>query len=122
MYFEDIFFRIKRLWQQQYVLSYGNKAKTFIESLGADYDKIDSLVECQKSDYTEWESMMAFVMYQVLTKSGLELLEQNHNILTVDTISLEKFERKYRENLEYEGNEQYLASYKGLRVRAFQAK
>lgn len=114
-HFEDVFFRIQPLWQPHYPLTYGNQAKTFIESLSADYDKIDFIVGYKKRGYDGWDDMMVFVMYQVLTQWGLDLLAQERDILAIDDIPLEAFERQYKENLEYEGNERYLARYKGRR-------
>ncbi|RIV25385.1 hypothetical protein DYU11_08785 [Fibrisoma montanum] len=114
MYFEDIFHPIKTLWKEQYYLEYGNSKKSFIISLRDDFREIEYIVEVERREqYNEWHRMMVLVSYQVLTKIGLTYLELAVNVLNIKDIPVEVFEKKYRENLEHEGNEGYLSKYKG---------
>ena len=114
MYFEEIFQPIKALWKEEYFLEYGNKGKTYIASLGDDFDEVSYIVDIEyKENYTVWHKMMVLVMYQVLTENGLKLLGQAIYSMSVNNIPIEDFEKKYKENLEYEGNEKYLSEYRG---------
>lgn len=115
VYFEDVFSPIKNLWKGQYELTYGNKSKSFVESLRDDYHEVEYIVDVErKGEYNEWHSMMFFVMYQVLTETSLRLLKQGIYTFNMDDVPVEDFERKYLENLQAEGNERFLAKYRGL--------
>jgi hypothetical protein len=117
-YFEDIFYPIKVLWKGVYNISNVEKTKTYIESIGDDYDEIEYIVETEnKKKHTWWDSMMVFSMYQTLTRIGLNYFKENKNVLNINDIPIEEFEKDCLENLEEEGNEEYLAKYKGLKSR-----
>ncbi len=116
MYFENIYHNIKPLWKKLYSLGDVNETETYIANLANDWEEIDFLVSHKlKEKYNEWEKMMLFIMYQVLTEYGLEQYELSKEIIDIDDIPLERFEKKYLDNLHYEGNEEYLKEYKGLK-------
>lgn len=116
MHFEEIFNKVKPLWKQRYRVSYGNKRKSFIPSISAEYDKVEYIVDFKyKYLYSEWESMLVFTMFRALTRKGLSYLDNGiSKYLHIDEITIEEFEKYYLENLKEEGNEMYLKQYKGL--------
>lgn len=116
MNFNEIFNRVKPLWKSKYRLSYGNKRKSFIPSISAEYRRVSNLVDVEyRHNFTEWESMLVFTMFSNLTEKGLFYLEKKHNkYLNIDEISIEQFEKKYLENLKEEGNEDFLDQYEGM--------
>ncbi|MXP05586.1 MULTISPECIES: hypothetical protein [unclassified Apibacter] len=121
-YFEDIFYPVKALWKGVYNIENVEKTKTYIESIREDYREVEYVVENEnKKKYTWWDSIMVFTMYQTLTSVGLNYFKQNKKILNIDDISIEDFEKNFLENLEFEGNEEYLAKYKGLKSRVDKA-
>ncbi|WP_303850059.1 hypothetical protein [Apibacter mensalis] len=61
--------------------------------------------------------MLTFTMYGTLTDWGLKYLKEGKEYLNIEDIPIEEFEKDYLENLEFEGNEEYLAKYKGLKSR-----
>jgi hypothetical protein len=117
VFFEEIFHPIIGLWKQEYYLEYGNKTHTCIASLRDDFLEIEDVVEIENSDkkYKLWNSMMVFIIYQVLTEKGLQLLERGEKDLLIKQISIADFEDQFLENLRYEGNEKYLEKYKGFK-------
>lgn len=117
MYFNDIFDNVKPLWRRDYQLSYGNEVKSYILSIGDEYQGVEYIVDLKnKNKYTEWESMLVFTMYRTLTKKGQFYLNNGiSDYLNIDEISIEEFEIDYLYNLEQERNEEYLSQYKGLR-------
>ena len=117
-YFEDIFEPIKKLWKGVYYLPDKENGKTFIVSIRKDYNEVEYVVDFKdKKKYTWWESMLFFTMYGTLTDWGLKYLSEGKEYLNIDEIPIEDFEKDYLENLKFEGNEEYLAKYKGLKSR-----
>lgn len=121
-YFEDIFYPVKALWKGVYNIENVEKTKTYIESIREDYREVEYVVEIEnKKKYAWWDSIMVFTMYQTLTSVGLNYFKQKKKILNIDDISIVDFEKNFLENLEFEGNEEYLAKYKGLKSRVDKA-
>lgn len=117
-YFEDIFYPIKKLWKGVYNIENVEKTKTYIESIREDFREIEYIVEIEnKKKYTWWDSMMVFAMYQTLTRIGLNYFKENKKVLNIEDIPIEDFVKDCLGNLEFEGNEAYLAKYKGLKSR-----
>jgi hypothetical protein len=117
-YFEDIFDPIKKLWKGTYYLPNVKNTKTYVESIGEDYNEVEYVVDFKdKKKYTWWESMLFFTMYGTLTDWGLKYLKEGKENLNIEDIPIEEFEKDYLENLKFEGNEEYLAKYKGLKSR-----
>ena len=117
-YFEDIFYSVKKLWKGIYKIENVEKTETYIESIGEDYNIVEYIVDFKdKKKYTWWESMLFFTMYGTLTDWGLKYLSEGKEYLNIDEIPIEEFEKDYLENLKFEGNEEYLAKYKGLKSR-----
>lgn len=117
-YFEDIFYSVKKLWKGIYKIENVEKTETYIESIGEDYNIVEYIVDFKdKKKYTWWESMLFFTMYQTLTRIGLKYSKEGKEYLNIDEIPIEEFEKDYLENLKLEGNEEYLAKYKGLKSR-----
>lgn len=117
-YFEDIFYPVKALWKGVYYLPDKENETTFIVSIREDYREVEYIVDFRnKKKYTWWESMLFFTMYGTLTDAGLQYLKEGKEYLNIEDIPIEDFERDYLSNLEEEGNEEYLAKYKGLKSR-----
>jgi hypothetical protein len=117
-YFEDIFYPIKKLWKGVYYLPDKENGETFIVSIREDYNEVEYVVDFKdKKKYTWWESMLFFTMYGTLTDWGLKYLKEGKENLNIEDIPIEEFEKDYLENLKFEGNEEYLAKYKGLKSR-----
>lgn len=60
-------------------------------------------------------SMMWFIIYQVLTEKGLELLKSGTDKLIIKDIPIADFEDQFLENLKSKGNKKYLEKYKGFK-------
>ncbi|MXP05585.1 MULTISPECIES: hypothetical protein [unclassified Apibacter] len=117
-YFEDIFEPIKKLWKGVYYLPNKENGETFVVTLREDYREVDYRTQFENKDnYNEWDFMMVFTMYGTLTDWGLKYLSEGKEYLNIDEIPIEEFEKDYLYNLEEEGNENYLAKYKGLKSR-----
>jgi hypothetical protein len=117
-YFEDIFYPIKKLWKGVYYLPNVKNTKTCVESIAENYDEVDYITQFEnKIKYNEWDLMMVFTMYGTLIDWGLKYLKEGKEYLNIEDIPIEDFEKDYLENLKFEGNERYLAKYKGLKSR-----
>ena len=117
-YFEEIFYPIKKLWKESYYLPDNKNTDKSIEVIWNDYEKVEIIVDNKdKSKYTEWEGMLTFTMYRTLKRMGLKNLREGKEYLNIEDIAIEEFERDYLSNLKEEGNEEYLAKYKGLKSR-----
>ena len=117
-YFEDIFEPIKKLWKGVYYLPNNKNTETAVEVIWGEYDRIENIVRFQnKKKYDVWQLMLTFTMYGTLTDWGLKYLSEGKEYLNIDEIPIEDFEKDYLENLKFEGNEEYLAKYKGLKSR-----
>lgn len=121
MYFEDIYNKIRPLWKETFSLEGIEKTKSYIEDIKQDYDKVEDIVDfSDKENYTEWESMLSFTMYQALTAFGLEKWrKEKAKALNFSEIPIALFEEYFKNNLEpedkFEGNEEYLKKYKGFK-------
>ncbi len=117
MYFEDIYSKIRPLWKESYSLNDIEITETYIKSLSKDWEDIDFLVDAkiENGEYGEWEGFMAFVMYQIITEYGIEQHKLGKETINTDDVPITRFENKYLENLQYEGNEDYLKEYEGLK-------
>ena len=97
------------------------ETETYFRDIKQNYNKIEEIVDfTNKEEYTEWEKMLVFTMYQTLTAFGLEKWKKERaKILHFDEIPIELFEKYFKRNLEpedeFEGNEEYLKQYKGLK-------
>jgi hypothetical protein len=117
-YFEDIFYPIKKLWKGVYYLPDKENGSTFIVSIREDYREVEYLVRFKgKRKYDVWQLMLFFTMYGTLIDWGLKYLKEGKEYLNIEDIPIEDFEKDYLENLKFEGNERYLAKYKGLKSR-----
>ncbi|MBS9464401.1 hypothetical protein KIM67_18435 [Flagellimonas sp. 389] len=116
MYFEDIYNKIRPLWKKRYFLGDVKNTKTYIKNLADDWEEIDYLVSYrEEKKHSAWEKMMLFVMYQTLTEYSLEQSTLGKQTIDLDEIPIARIEEKYRENLQFEGNEEYLKKYKGFK-------
>jgi hypothetical protein len=116
MYFEDVFYPIIKLWKTEFYLEYGNKKKSYVLSIGDDYDEVEYIVDVEQKDkYNEWHRMMVFTIYSTITDYGLNNLSKEIYSLNLLDIPIESFQKEYLENLREEGNERYLNDYKGFK-------
>ena len=121
MYFEDIFRQIEPLWKREFSLEGIEKTKTYVKSISENWKEIDLLVDfTHKEEYTEWERMLTFTMYQTLTAYALEKWnKEKATTLSLNEIHITVFEQYFRKNMEpeaeFEGNEEYLKQYQGFR-------
>ena len=117
MYFEDIYNRIRPFWKKTYINVDYDKDLTFEEDyIGYDWHQIDFILNTNKEKYDVWDSMMLFIMLQVIVEYSKIQFKLGKQIIDIDEISISRFEKRYLENLRYEGNEKYLKKYKGLKT------
>lgn len=117
-YFEDIFYPIKNLWKGCYFLLDKENKGEYIKSIANDYNRVDDFVRfIEKRKYDVWQLMSVFTVFGTLIDWGLKYIKQGKEYLNIDEIPIEEFEKDYLENLKLEGNEEYLAKYKGLKSR-----
>ena len=117
MYFDDIFNRIKPLWKDRYEIGDLVINETFARSLADDWENNHDRMQLARGtkDFNEWDSMMLFVIYQVLTEYAIDQFKKNELEIVIGEIPFELFERKFLKNLQFDGNEVYLRNYKGAR-------
>ena len=121
MHFEDIYQKIEPFWKREFSLEGIDETETYIKDILKNYNEIESIVDfSRKKDFTAWESMLVFTMYQVLTAFALEKQKKEKSgILYFDEIPITLFEEYFRKNLEsedeFEGYEEYLKEYKGFK-------
>lgn len=116
MYFDDIFKTIRPLWKLKYNLGDVNKTESHIEDLSKDWEQVDYIISYrEKENYNDWDRMLSFVFYQVMTEFGIEQFQKNKMVMNIDDIPLNRIEKKFHENLKFEGNERYLENYKGFK-------
>lgn len=122
MYFEDIYNKIRPYWKDSFSLEGIEETETYILSIKKNYTEIEYLVDYKYSNnFTEWESMLVFTMYQALTEYAIKKWKMNNRIeeIQISEIDLTTFEEFFRKNLEpeneAEGSPEYLKAYKGLK-------
>jgi hypothetical protein len=121
MYFEDIYTKVEPLWEKEFSLEGIEETETYIQDIRRNYNEIERRVDfTHKKDYTEWEGMLTFTMYQALTAYALEKWsKEKAATLSLDEIPITVFEEYFRKNMEpeyeFEGNEEYLKQYQGFR-------
>jgi hypothetical protein len=120
MYFDDIFKKIEPFWKDEFLLINIDETETYVQSLRENFNEIDNIIYfANKENYSVWESMLAFTMYQVLTAYALNLWNvKKSNILYFKDIPITVFEEYFRKNLEEEGNEDFLKCYQGFKPLA----
>jgi hypothetical protein len=117
-YFEDIFYPVKKLWEGRYFLLDKENKREYIKSIANDYNRVDDIVRFkEKRKYDVWQLMSVFTTFRTLIDWGLKYLKEGKEYLNIEDIPIEEFEKDYLENLKFEGNERYLAKYKGLKSR-----
>lgn len=119
-YFEDIFFKIRPLWKEKYIiyiLDDENNVSFFSDYISSDDEQIDYILGHQKKLYNEWDSMLFFTFSITLYKRARYEFSIGSKILDLNDIPIEDFEKDYLSNLKEEGNEEYLAKYKGLKSK-----
>jgi hypothetical protein len=121
MYFEDIFKKIEPLWKREFSLEGIEETETYIQDIRSNYNEIERRVDfTHKMEYTEWESMLTFTMYQTLTAYALEKWKnEKSTMIFINEIPVTTFERQFKRNMEpeaeFDGNEEYLKQYQGFR-------
>jgi hypothetical protein len=121
MYFEDVYFKISPFWKISFTLENIEQTKSYVESIRRNYNEIEYIVDFKnKKNFTEWERMLVFTMYQTLTAFALKKWEKEKSeILYFREIPITLFEEYYRKNMEpedeFEGNLEYLNQYKGFK-------
>jgi len=121
MYFEDIYKKIRPYWKESFSLDNISETETYVSSIKENYNDIEYIVDHECSnDFSEWESMLVFTMYQAITAHAIERWkEESVNKILLSDIPLRVLEEYYRRNLEPEdecdGSPEYLEQYKGLK-------
>jgi hypothetical protein len=121
MYFEDIFRKVEPLWKREFSLEGVKETETYVLDLKDEYNRIEDIVDfSNKEDYSEWESMLIFTMYQTLTAYALEKWKnEKSSMITIDEIPITLFERQFKRNMEPKGeveaDEKLLKQYQGFR-------
>jgi len=117
MYFEDIFSNLKEFWKDSFNLSGVYETETYIQELLVNYQKLEYDISfLHVEDFSEWERMLAFTMYQALTAYGIEKWKNDQsNILYFKEVPIETFEHYFKKNLEEKGNEEFLMNYRGFK-------
>ena len=121
MYFEDIYNKIRLYWKDSFSLDKISETETYVSSIKENYNDIENLVDHECSDdFSEWESMLIFTMYQALTAYAIERWKAECvNKILFSDIPITVFEEYFRKNLEPEGecdgSPEYLKQYKGLK-------
>lgn len=122
MYFEDIFDKVKPLWKECFSLNEIQETETFIKDIKQEYNRIERIVDFSDNEnYTEWESMLVFTIYQALTAFAINKWNKEKiNSISINEVPIGLFEEYFRKNLEpedeFEGNMKYLSHYKGFRL------
>ena len=100
MYFEDIFKKIEPLWKREFSLEGIEETETYVKSISENWEEIDHRVDfTHKEEYTEWESMMTFTMYQTLTRFALKKWKnEKAGTLAFDEIPITLFEENFRKS------------------------
>jgi len=121
MYFEDIYNKIRPLWKDSFSLKNLNETETYVEDIKQEYNRIEAIVDfADRKNYTEWESMLVFTMYQTLTAFTIgKWNKEKVKSININDIPITLFEEYFRKNMEpedeFEGNQEYLKQYKGFR-------
>lgn len=122
IYFEDIYKKIRPYWKDSFSLEGIAETKTYVLSILKNYNEIEYLVDYKYSNnFTLWESMLVYTMYQALTAHAIKKWKINNKIeeIKYSEIGLITFEEFFRKNLEpedeSEGSPEYLKKYKGLK-------
>jgi hypothetical protein len=117
MFFEDIFNKVNGLWKDSFILSKIDDTGTYVQSILLNYEEIVHEIDfLHKKNYTEFERMLAFTMYQALTAHGIKKWKnEKSEVMNFNEITLETFEYYFRKNIELKGNEEYLKDYEGFR-------
>tara|TARA_B110000967_G_scaffold158882_1_gene164365 strand:+ start:101 stop:469 length:369 start_codon:yes stop_codon:yes gene_type:complete len=118
MYFEDIYSKIEPLWKRKFSLEGIEETETYIKDISDEWDKLDN--ELKKDNYSWWEFSMLFTMYQTLTAFAINKWNKEKvKSISINDIPITLFEEYFRKNMEpedeFEGNEEYLKQYKGLK-------
>jgi len=121
MYFDDIYNKIKPLWEQEFSLEGIEETETYIESIRQNYNQLDD--ELSEQEYSWWDFAMLFAIYQTLTAFAISKWDKEKvKSISINDIPITLFEEYFRKNMEpedeFEGNEEYLKKYKGLRGSA----
>lgn len=117
-YFDDIFGKIRPLWKEKYIiyiLDKENKESFFYNYLNDDCEQIDYVLGHQKDLYDEWDSMLLFTFSITLFRIAQYEFSLGSKILDLNKIQIVEFEKDFLVNLREQGNEKYLAKYKGVK-------
>lgn len=121
MYFDDIYDKIEPLWKRKFSLDGIEETETYVEDIRQEYNRIENVVDfSDKKNYTEWESMLVFTMYQTLTAFAIDKrIKEKVEFINISEVPITLFEEYFKKNMEpedeFEGNEEYLKKYKGLK-------
>lgn len=117
MYFEEVYERVKPFWKQSFSLEGLDETESYVRDIRRNYNEIERKVDfTHKEEYTEWEGMLAFTMYQTLTAFALKKwAKKGGDVLNFTEVPITLFEEYFRKNLKAEGNEEYLKEYRGFR-------
>jgi hypothetical protein len=121
MYFEDIYYKIRPLWRDVFSLDDIASTKTYVKDIMSNYHEVEHIVDyVHKEDFSEWESMLVYTIYQALTAHAIKRWKKYKvKEIHFSDIPLTVFEGYFRKNLEpedeSEGNPEYLKMYKGFK-------
>lgn len=117
MYFEDIYNKLKKYWRESFNLDKVDDTETYVQDIMENYQEIEYIVNyIHKEDFTEWERMLAFTMYQALTVYAIDRWEKKKiKTFFIKEVPIEFFEHYFKKNLEETGNESFLIKYKGFK-------
>jgi hypothetical protein len=122
-YFEDIFNTIIVLWKETYLFSKDKDTENMIFSISEDFRALDwHYMEENKKKYNDWERVMVFIIYQVITDFALNL-DKTERYFNLKDIPMDLFEKQWIYNFyklqtmgEAEEYEEFKANYKGFKT------
>jgi hypothetical protein len=119
MYFDDIYKKMICYWANEFTITAEDLERNYIKELAINRRNVNAqILKNEFDEFDTWDEMVFFTMYQMYTEVGLYRAKHDGNmILSIDDISMEVVEKKFKDNLDAEKErfKEYIEVYKGLR-------
>lgn len=116
MYFEDIFNKVKPLWDKSIFIGDFNNNDIELNELSKFYENYieDSHLQKEYSAYEHWCELINWSIYVVLSTEGEKLAKKGKTHININEFFIELFEKRFRDDLQADSWEKERKEYKGF--------
>lgn len=116
MYFEDIFKKVKSVWDRDiYIGDFNNDAIVYNQLSKYYENSVENSCKNEQGPLKYWCELINWSIYVVLSEESKKLVKEEYEYININRIPIELFEKRFKKDLKADSWEEERKQYKGFK-------